>query len=246
MITSDLGEPARQRAVRALLEAGANPDALDGYGTPVLNAYLDYTDEWDLELVGWLATPVSVRPRLARTALAIALAQGASKGDARAVVELLVERGVEVWRPSVLDAACLGGRLDLVRRAVEAGAAIPAEALHSAVHGDATDVVSYLLERGVDPNSGATVRAPILDVRSLATLEVLLAHGADPFVLTRDGETPLHVVASKRDIKVPELVALVQRLEQLGFSLAIPDAHGRTPREILRASRNPAVRALAG
>lgn len=242
-----LAEPVRQAALRALLAAGADPEALDEMGTPALNAYLDHVRSWDFELVAQLATATTVRPAISRGPLAIAAANGTMASEPRrAVVDLLVERGAELARPDALGAACYGGRLDLVRRAIESGAAIPVAALRSAVFADAAAIVTHLLEHGADANACATVRAPIVDARSLATLDALLAHGADPFVLTREGETPLHLVARNTAIDGPTMVAMVERLERLGLSRSLPDATGRTPLDALRSRSEPEIRALIG
>jgi ankyrin repeat protein len=241
VITSmEFAEPARQAAVAALLAAGANADALDVMGTPALNLYLDFTKVWDVALVAELATDAAVRPAIERTALAIALSW-ATRADATPVIDLLLERGSDLSR--VVGAASYGGRLDVVRRAVEARAAIPESALHSAVHANAVDVAAYLLARGVDPNRGATVRPLIVDVSSVEMLDLLIAHGADPFVVTSDGETPLHLVVRK-GMPAPRFIALIERLEGLGISRSVPDARKNTALATLQARAEPEIQAF--
>lgn len=238
----ELDEPSRATAIRALLAAGADPDALDRSGTPALNVYLDYArGAWDVDLVAALAGPGAVRPAIRRSALAIALGRGASAGEAGAkVIELLLERGAEL--EGVADAACFGGRLDILRRAVEGGAAIPTSALHSAVFANALEVARYLLEHGADPNQGATVHPLIVNASSVEMLDLLLAHGGEPFVLTSQRETPLHF-AARLGVPAPRLLALVERLEALGLPRTLPDGRGTTPLAILQARPEPEIQA---
>lgn len=127
-----------------------------------------------------------------------------------------------------------------MRRAVEGGAPIPDSALHSAVYSNSLEVAAYLLERGADPNRGATVHPVIVNASSVEMLDLLLAHGGDPFVLTANGETLLHFAA-----RVPgpasRLIPLLERIEGLGIPRTVPDARGSTALATLQARPEPEV-----
>ena len=82
-------------------------------------------------------------------------------------------------------------------------------------------IVTMLLERGADPNAQDTMEhneghTPLMYVQatSLDIARFLLAHGADPLVRTKDGETTSQIAARNTHQKGwRELVNLLEMAE---------------------------------
>lgn len=135
--------------------------------------------------VGWLLAAALIGPAAAQDDPGAALRDAAREGDARAVEELLAA-GVEVDAPNRYGATALffaadRGHLDVVRRLVEAGAALAVAdrfyqmtPLSRAAGSGHREVVLFLLERG-SPAGSVLARAVRLDDRVL--FEAALANG---------------------------------------------------------------------
>jgi uncharacterized protein len=105
------------------------------------------------------------------------------------------------------------------------------------------DAIRLLVRYGatVDaPHEGGTPFMGATQVSHFEEAEVLLELCANPDVKDKDGATALHLMLKKGS--APEHLAMVIRHGARGD---VPDAQGRTAREILKRKRDPALRALA-
>jgi hypothetical protein len=176
--------------VRALLEAGAQPDARTESGTTPLHLALQRSP--DLVAVLREAGAALDGPSAAYLddvdALGGALADGgpagtellawAAAGGARHTARLLLDRGADADE-GALHAAARHGRLELVRLLLGAGADpdhrdpdTGRTALHDAVaagpDGDGAEVVRALLDAGADVNATTNDGASALDISRVA------------------------------------------------------------------------------
>ena len=114
--------------------------------------------------------------------------------------------------------ACFFGHLDTARYLAEKGANIHAaatngsgyNALTAAVTGSHTEIVQYLLERGLDPNyrygPGYT---PLLTAAANGHLEIarlLLAYGADSAAVANDGKSALALATERNHPQVADFL----------------------------------------
>jgi len=118
----------------------------------------------------------------------------------------------------VFALACFFGHLDTARYLAEQGADIHAaatngsgyNALTAAVTAGHTEIVKYLLKRGLDPNyrygPGYT---PLLASAANGHLEIvklLLANGADPAATADDGKSALVIATERNHAEVAEFL----------------------------------------
>lgn len=182
-LTCALSAPEPSRSVVALmLDAGANPDV---HGGSALNAYLSLhaEDEDAAEWYRWLRSRGASAPSDATMLLVEDRAEASPA--VLDILDLLLSDGV----PSpICRAADLG---DLAVLAHLAGETEPqchrgSPLLTVAASGGRTEVVRWLLARGADPNrldgyQITPLRAAVRSgPRAAASVELLLAHGADP------------------------------------------------------------------
>ena len=106
----------------------------------------------------------------------------------------------------------------------------------AAVHG-LTGLVTTLLKLGSKVDEvgryGSTALINACHSRHLATVNVLLAHGADPNIKNDDGEVALHQVI----MWCPEEVVLMEALIKAGADVSIRDGKGRTLLQVCRERR---------
>jgi ankyrin repeat protein len=191
--------------VRALLAAGADPDALgaDGAAPLHLAAEAGHRDAADALLEGG-AEIDRQREGAGDTALIDAIQSHRDE-----VSILLLERGADVrlasWRGGPLEAAALGNaRPPVVQALLARGAAAPPDdrravlALHHASREGHAAIVEALLEAGVAPD--ATVGPPGWTALMAAAhggheraARLLLGAGGDPNARADDGRTPLSI-----------------------------------------------------
>lgn len=110
----------------------------------------------------------------------------------------------------IFTLACFFGHLDMARYLAEKGADIHApasngtgyNALTASVAAGHTEIVRWLLERGLHPNYRyGQGYSPLLTAAANGHLDIvklLLAHGADPHATTNDGKSAL-AIASERN-----------------------------------------------
>ncbi len=134
-----------------------------------------------------------------------------------------------------------GGRLEMVRCLVEAGADVRkpigngATALHGASVGR-PETAEYLIGRGASVGAttdrGETPLHVAVSFGNVAGAELLLRHGASVGAPTVQGATPLHTAAGRPWGHVEEMVRL---LLAWGADPAAKDARGLTPFDIVES-----------
>ena len=149
----------------------------------------------------------------------------------REVVRWLAARGLSIQGDGVNESplmwTCIRGRIDAVRALMELGADVQYRgmegetALHFAVHcveeGPSMELTQLLLAAGADANAAnAYSRAPLHRVKHAACVDVLVHAGADLEARTREGKTPICVVA---ECDWPHKLKAVLRLADRGAEL---------------------------
>ncbi len=133
--------------------------------------------------------------------------------------ETLLNRGISVF-PENFSIIVAAGDSESARLFIDAGYdpdmkdARGNPLLTIAVRSQFPEIVGILLEAGADVNrlSGDRGYSPLMDAAQkgdLAIVEILLSHGADPNIRSRDGQTALILSAGRGD--VPMCRALVKR-----------------------------------
>lgn len=203
--------PWRWRAVQECLLAGAEPDTVGRDGRPVL---MDAALAGHVEIMRLLLDMgANVNGTCADmvTALMEAAAAGLTEG-----CQLLIARGAKVDQVDQVDrdgwtalmCAALNGHVDALRVLLDHGAKVDLTdhrgrtALHHATHSN-VETAHLLLAAGADVNhralDGTTAlmtltESPLdLDV-ALGVVPALIAAGADPLMVTSEGQTILGVL----------------------------------------------------
>ena len=216
--------------VRLLLEVGAVAHATAGSAAQTALMWASAEGHADVVRV-LLEAGATVDARSAAGSTAFLFA--AQSGDVE-TARLLVDAG------STLDAAATDTDSPFVTQQSPDGAT----ALMIAVAGNHQPLVTFLLERGADPNirdgmAGRTAPHAAVEHGRADLVEVLLRHGADPNVqYVADlpqprgafgrwpglmGATPLYLAARRGDETVMSMLA------EHGADVNLPDAEGITP-----------------
>ncbi|KAH7165757.1 ankyrin repeat-containing domain protein [Dactylonectria macrodidyma] len=208
-----------------LLNAGANPNAVDAVGTTALQLLCSKSHQssvQSLEMATLLlrrdadVNAPAGRNRYGSTALQAA----ANYGDA-ALVSLLLEHGADPNAPlcdkggrTALQAAAESGNLDLVLLFIAMGQSINADAageegltcLQAAALSGNLELVSMLLQLGAEvnakasPNRGRTTLQAAVESGNLEVVQRLLSAGAHVNRI-EDGRTALCTAVKKQDYK---------------------------------------------
>jgi ankyrin repeat protein len=218
-------QQGRVDEVERLLKKGADPNAVDGGGTPAVMAATLFSNA---EMVGLLlkhgAGPN--RPGAGGTTALMWAAPDLEK------VRLLVAAGAnvnarsETDRTALLVAASYPGTVNVLRLLLDRGADLNAQdrtgasALGLAVRSADVDVVRFLVERGLDPNAlSPAARRAGLARNDVATTDYLMSKGLRP--------TPDALLTTANW----QSVEMVSRLIELGADVNATNSaqYGRTP-----------------
>ena len=220
---------AVQRAASAdverLLASGANANAVDAEGTPILMAAVLFADAHTVKVL----LEHGADPNRADTSGSTALMWAVPDIEK---VRLLVARGANVnarsesQRTALLVAASYPGTVDLLRLLLDRGADLHAKdradatALALAVRSADVQVVKFLVERGLDPNALTPVERRFAVARwDRPTTEYLISKAPTP------AKDLLVAVANWQP------AALVARWIELGADInaGVAAQYGRTP-----------------
>ncbi|HIX89107.1 MAG TPA: ankyrin repeat domain-containing protein [Candidatus Akkermansia intestinavium] len=148
---------------------------------------------------------------------------------------------------SPLHEAAFQGRVDEVRRLLEAGADPHARSftgetpLHLAALAGRADVVRLLLDKGADPRADSSRGTPLhraAEGGAAEVVELLLNAGASVQAPATGDETPLHTAARMGQAEAARL------LLESGADPNAGNAGGNTPLHLAAAFRSPATAAL--
>src|SRR5262245_29411332 len=172
--------------VERLIAKGASPNARDAEGTPAVMAAALFADADMVQLLLKRGADPNVADESGATALMWSVPD-------RAKVQRLLERGAavdarsEAGRTSLLVAASYPGTVDLLRLLLSRGADLRAQdragttALALAVRSADVDVVRFLVERGLNPDTlSPGARRAGLSRNYRPTIDYLIARGLGP------------------------------------------------------------------
>jgi len=208
----------RIELVKALAGAGVDVDAQNddhGHHTALSQAVNEGRSAEVIQAL--LAAGASVRLPRRRPVLAIALEKAR---PSEATIEQLLAAGADVSHLAVLaEAAKNEKRRAMIEPALRSvdwrkQAHLKTPALTEAVKAGNDAMIDLLLDAGAPPNSGATY-PPVFYAKTVATLDKLVARGADPLVRTAYGSALHHL----------RNAALVDRLVDLGVPIDGRDFH---------------------
>lgn len=216
-----------------LLERGVSADQPpDGYGLTPLAAAAVRCHPDVVRRLAEAGAPIAPAYEGAQQPLLMAVSR-----DCRAVVELLLDSGLDVNRMvddhNPLCTAAMMGKLEIVQMLVGRGADLDFKdasgrtPVYYAVESDDPAIVQYLLEQGcradVPNTEGNTPLMKAADLGKADAVAALLRSGADPTATEKNGWTPLHLAAIGGYADVTELLAAS------GAKIDVKDAHGMTP-----------------
>ncbi|MEM9541047.1 MAG: ankyrin repeat domain-containing protein [Cyanobacteria bacterium P01_E01_bin.42] len=192
---------------RLLVEAGADPNALNPLSRPLTKAVKDGNAETARFLMELGADP-GARGLLSNNTLLI---EAADKGRTE-IVRLLLEFGVDIhadnnFQETALDLACATGGVEIVRMLVTAGADVDRpgrDRVPPLVMAAASPNRLRFLEKQGFVNEGDTLED--IDDRAAQILQILLAADADPDAKSGNGSTALLITADRGSTEMVELL----------------------------------------
>lgn len=226
-----------RRAVAALIDAGAEIDAVSAAGdTPLSVAARDGNAEIVAQLISAGADPNHLNAER-ESAIMLAVRSGSLE-----TVNALVAAGADPRAPGLLNRAAGHGGPGLVGALIAAGApmGVPVDDTGLPLHwvaavgmGGNPDNARLLIEAGANPNArradGETpltlaAQVPLTFTRPL--MEILLEAGANPDAAVPGGRTALHMLAAKPD---DGSAAAARVLLDAGASVDAETDSGATP-----------------
>jgi ankyrin len=242
------GDPA---AMKALLQAGADPNARGQFGAPALHWLVEADDLAGAKRLLQAGADANGLTERGASPLTLAIANGNA-----ALVDLLLQSGADPSRiePSgetALMMAAQAGVLPVVQRLLERGVAVDTReqhfgqtALMFAARAGHADIVAALLGKGAQPNVATTVGAtpafiPPNSVPGFGFGVGILRGGVPADRGRREptpgGMTPLHYAARHNHVEVAKL------LLQAGANVNAREANEITPLLMAISNDNMAV-----
>lgn len=239
-----------ETAVRALLENGADANALNRLTTPDVARYAKNPA---------VAAQALRHPHLPwdEKDIASPLHLVAATGTNPALVKAFVDHGADINLRNAglctpLDwAAVFSSSPDMIRALLEHGADNTSSngnqqpLLAAAMYSRTPEILTALIEGGADVNARSRYGTTPLIYASLShtspdILRTLLRHGADPTISGFNGETPLHTAAA-----MPYLEKVIALIEA-GADITATDADGNTPLSLAQTvnSEHPEIAQL--
>lgn len=206
------------RAVKILLENGADVNAKDYVGTTPLHNAATFNDQ-NLEIVKILleyGAELDVIDQYGSTPLF-----RAASSNNFDTVEILLENGADANGKGTngnppLSVAVSNNDIDTSKLLIEYGADVNTtnvfgeKPLHQAAFRNNIDIANILIENGADVNAkdqdGATPLHHAAFNNSLEIVKILLDNGADVSLENKDGNTPQQIAVSNNNIEIAELL----------------------------------------
>ncbi|KAK3367699.1 ankyrin repeat-containing domain protein [Podospora didyma] len=197
------------RTARRLLELGADPNQTDSRGTAAIHE--------------------AVEANKGTSCLDVLLEFGANAIASRNADRDPLQKACEVGNQAAIQLLVSRGICDInARRKLDGNTPLFA----AAAYGNA-EVVTYMLDRGADPDILSTHRSTALQFgvafHAHDAVDVLLSRGADYLPVDSDHENILHVAAQFGD---EEMLQLLARHSLAGLDVDTRNRFGQTPQEL--------------
>ncbi|KAH0561957.1 hypothetical protein GP486_003334 [Trichoglossum hirsutum] len=231
-LVSDATKFQHEGVLKLLLENGANPNARDDRGNPVIYIAAMNSHEAAIKMLLAHEADVNSAGFLGSTALHLFAGYGHE-----AIVRLLIEKGADIKAKdnrgiSALCSAASGGHDLVMRLLIERGVDVDATSnqgetvLHWAAKTGQPAAVQLLLEKGVNieatNSDGRTALYLAVRTGNVAVMQLLLENGADVDVTDHTGLTGLSLAAIKGH------KAALQLLIKNGADINAGDRYGNT------------------
>lgn len=238
-------------AAQALLDAGANINAMSSQGPPLFLAVLAGREDF-VRLFAEREANINLTDKWGGTALNVAMQYTPKESMIKTLLDSGAKPNAKAREGSALYQAVQMKNINLVRMLIAKGAdprLLPNDdgstPLHAAARLQSAEIATLLIEAKADVNAAARSGTPLhvaARAGSLATAILLLNHGADVHALDCCNKTtPLHNAVINSS---PAGLDLINILLARGADVNARDNSGRTPLTEARNSELPVVKIL--